>query len=324
MPSISEFQEHFLAYLQSQEIGHEPQNLYEPIKYIMRLGGKRMRPVLTLMGADVFGADFQKAFPAALAVEVFHNFSLIHDDIMDDAPLRRGHVTVHEKWDVNTGILSGDAMLILAYQYFEQYDPVIFQSLAKLFSKTALQVCEGQQWDVDFENRNDVSIEEYLKMIEYKTAVLVAAALKMGAIVAETSEENANLIYEFGRNLGLAFQLQDDYLDAFGDAATFGKQIGGDIIENKKTYLYLKAMEFSSATDVAQLLHWYSNQPTDSADKIRAVKEIFVSSGAAKETQKAIQVYTFKAFETLEKMTIEKDKMEMLKSFGEKLMDRNV
>ena len=176
---------------------------------------------------------------------MFHNFSLVHDDIMDDAPLRRGKETVHEKWDLNTGILSGDAMLIMAYQLFENYEPQTFQALAKLFSKTALEVCEGQQYDVDFETRDDVTIPEYLKMIEYKTAVLVGAAMKMGAIVANASEEDQNNIYEFGRNLGIAFQLQDDYLDAFGDPKTFGKQVGGDIIENKKTYLYLKALEFS-------------------------------------------------------------------------------
>ncbi|MCL4144881.1 UNVERIFIED_CONTAM: hypothetical protein GTU68_063636, partial [Idotea baltica] len=202
-----------------------------------------MRPILTLMASDIFSADYKKAMPAALAVEVFHNFTLIHDDIMDDAPLRRGKKTVHEKWDINTGILSGDAMLILAYQFFEDYEPATFQKLAKLFSKTALEVCDGQQLDVDFETRNDVTIPEYINMIRLKTSVLVAAALQMGAIVAETSEENERLIYNFGLNLGLAFQLQDDYLDTFGDPETFGKLIGGDIIENKKTFLYLKCLE---------------------------------------------------------------------------------
>ncbi|MNE23419.1 (2E,6E)-farnesyl diphosphate synthase [compost metagenome] len=246
MHDISQYQDFFINYLQNQNIHKEPANLYEPIEYILGLGGKRIRPVLTLMAAEVFDTDYSIALPAAMAVEVFHNFSLVHDDIMDDAPLRRGQITVHEKWDLNTGILSGDAMLILAYQYFEQYDAIVFRNLAKLFSKTALEVCEGQQWDVDFEDRKDVTIPQYLKMIEYKTAVLVAAAMKMGAIVAKTSEKEADLIYDFGLNLGLAFQLQDDYLDAFGDPETFGKQVGGDIIENKKTYLYLKALEFSS------------------------------------------------------------------------------
>jgi geranylgeranyl diphosphate synthase type II len=324
MHSISQYQQFIAEYLQAEQHTKEPKNLYEPIHYILGLGGKRIRPVLTLMSAEIFDVDYKKALPAALAVEVFHNFSLIHDDIMDAAPLRRGHETVHEKWDVNTGILSGDAMLILAYQYFERYEPNIFKELAKLFSKTALEVCEGQQWDVDFENRDDVTIADYLKMIEYKTAVLVAAAMKMGAIIAETSEENANLIYEFGLNLGLAFQLQDDYLDAFGNPETFGKQVGGDIIENKKTYLYLKAVEFASADENEQLMHLYSIQPQDNSDKIISVKEIFNQTGASATTQKAIEDYTMKAFSTLEKLNIDSDKKAMLRAFGENLMGRKV
>jgi geranylgeranyl diphosphate synthase type II len=278
-----------LNHFQSLVLKKEPSNLYEPIRYILSLGGKRLRPVLTLMASEVFDTDCKNALAAATAVEVFHNFSLIHDDIMDDAPLRRGNETVHEKWDINTGILSGDAMLILAYQYFEEYEPSIFRELAKLFSKTALEVCEGQQYDVDFETRDDVTIPEYLKMIEYKTAVLVGAAMKMGAIVAQTSEENANLIYDFGLNLGLAFQLQDDYLDAFGDPKTFGKQVGGDIIENKKTYLYLKALEFASEDSRKQLTHLFSIQPDDNTNKIDSVKEIFDSTGASAATKKQLK-----------------------------------
>ncbi|MFV8374385.1 polyprenyl synthetase family protein [Flavobacterium sp. LB1P71] len=324
MHTIYQYQEFISEYLQSQYEAKEPKNLYEPIHYILDLGGKRMRPVLTLMSAEVFDGDYKKALPAALAVEVFHNFSLVHDDIMDDAPLRRGKQTVHEKWNINTGILSGDAMLILAYQYFEKYQPKIFRKLAKLFSKTALEVCEGQQWDVDFEVRDDVTIPEYLKMIEYKTAVLVAAAMKMGAIIAKASKENANLIYDFGLNLGLAFQLQDDYLDAFGDPETFGKQVGGDIIENKKTYLYLKAVAFSEKEQQQQLMDLFSVQPEDNSDKIKAAKEIFNSSGASKATQDAIQDFTFKAFQTLDKMNVSADKKAMLRTFGENLMGRKV
>ncbi|MCA6421530.1 MAG: polyprenyl synthetase family protein [Flavobacterium sp.] len=324
MHSIYQYQEFISAYLESQYETKEPRNLYEPIHYILKLGGKRIRPVLTLMSAEVFDADYKLALPAALAVEVFHNFSLIHDDIMDDAPLRRGNETVHEKWNTNTAILSGDAMLILAYQYFEKYNTDVFRDLAKLFSKTALEVCEGQQYDVDFETRDDVTIDQYLKMIEYKTAVLVGASMKMGAIVAETSAENANLIYDFGLNLGLAFQLQDDYLDAFGNPETFGKQVGGDIIENKKTYLYLKAIEFSSDEDKKQLMHLFSIQPEDNSAKIASVKEIFNSSGASSATQKAIQDYTFKAFETLRNISIDNEKKDILRSFGENLMGRKV
>lgn len=324
MQSVSAYQSFFVAYLENQIILKEPRNLYDPIQYILSLGGKRMRPVLTLMSAEIFDISYEKALPAAMAVEVFHNFSLVHDDIMDAAPLRRGNVTVHEKWDTNTGILSGDAMLILAYQYFEKYEPKIFRKLAKLFSKTALEVCEGQQWDVDFETRTDVTIPEYLKMIEFKTAVLVAAAMKMGAIIAKTSKTNAKLIYEFGLNLGIAFQLQDDYLDAFGDPATFGKQVGGDIIENKKTFLFLKAMEFSNATLQARLLYLFTEYTDNVEAKIEEVKQIFNESGATQATQDAIKEFTQNAFETLEKMNIDADKKALLQSFGENLMQRKV
>ncbi|RKR09959.1 geranylgeranyl diphosphate synthase type II [Flavobacterium sp. 90] len=324
MHDISQYQDFFIKYLENQSISKEPKNLYEPIEYILGLGGKRMRPVLTLMASEVFDTNYKVALPAAMAVEVFHNFSLVHDDIMDDAPLRRGQETVHEKWDLNTGILSGDTMLILAYQYFEQYEPTIFRDLAKLFSKTALEVCEGQQWDVDFEKRNDVTIPEYLKMIEYKTAVLVAAAMKMGAIVAKTSEKESDLIYDFGLNLGLAFQLQDDFLDAFGDPETFGKQVGGDIIENKKTYLYLKAREFSSEEKASELEKLFSLNLDDNTKKIETAKNIFNESGASKATQDAIEMYTFKAFDTLEKMDINAEKKDILRTFGENLMGRKV
>jgi geranylgeranyl diphosphate synthase type II len=324
MLPIAHYQQIVSDYFATASLEKEPLNLYGPIHYILSLGGKRMRPVLTLMAADIFGADCRKALPAAIAVEMFHNFSLVHDDIMDDAPLRRGNQTVHEKWDLNTGILSGDAMLILAYRYFEEYEPQTFRSLAKLFSKTALEVCEGQQWDVDFEMRNDVTEPEYLKMIEYKTAVLVGAAMKMGAIVANTSQENCDLIYDFGLNLGIAFQLQDDYLDAFGDPATFGKQIGGDIIENKKTYLYLKALEQSNEFEKQNLIQWFSVQPEDNSDKVVAVKNIFRHAGADAATKQAIEDYTYKAFATLEKLDIADDKKALLKNFGESLMQRKV
>ena len=276
------------------------------------------------MTAEIFNCDYKKSLDAALSIEVFHNFSLIHDDIMDDAPLRRGKETVHEKWDINTGILSGDAMLIMAYQLFENYDAKTFQALAKLFSKTALEVCEGQQYDMDFETRDDVTIEEYLKMIEYKTAVLVGAAMKMGAIVAEASEKDQQSIYQFGKNLGIAFQLQDDYLDAFGDPKTFGKQVGGDIIENKKTYLYLKALEFSNDEDALQLQHLFGISPSENNDKIESVKQLFITSGSADATQQEIKNYTNKAFSVLEDIAISEEKKQVLKQFGEQLMSRKV
>ncbi|PWH84153.1 polyprenyl synthetase [Algibacter marinivivus] len=324
MLSIQEYQEAFISYLKDYKTIKEPKNLYEPIDYILDLGGKRLRPVLTLMTADIFNGNYKKALNAALSIEVFHNFSLVHDDIMDDAPLRRGEETVHEKWDINTGILSGDAMLIMAYQLFENYDANTFQALAKLFSKTALEVCEGQQYDVDFETRNDVTIPEYLKMIEYKTAVLVGAAMKMGAIVANASEEDQNSIYEFGRNLGIAFQLQDDYLDAFGDPKTFGKQVGGDIIENKKTYLYLKALEFSNDTDKIELTQLFNSNPDNVATKIEVAKQFFVSTGSADATKQAIKDYTAKAFLGLESLNISENKKDLLKAFGNNLMNRTV
>ena len=324
MLSINNYQQQFLEYLEKYSTLKEPQNLYQPIDYILNLGGKRLRPVLTLMTTDIFGSDYNKGMDAALAVEVFHNFSLIHDDIMDEAPIRRGQETVHEKWDLNTGILSGDAMLIMAYQLFENYENEIFKHLAKLFSKTALEVCEGQQYDIDFETREDVTIPEYLKMIEYKTAVLVGAAMKMGAIVAKASIEDQNNIYEFGKNLGIAFQLQDDYLDAFGNPETFGKQIGGDIIENKKTYLYLKALEFSNNDEKYQLEDLFSINPKDNTDKIETVKQLFVSTGSVEATKKAIEEYTNKAFKVLNSINISDDKRTVLKQFGEQLMNRNV
>jgi geranylgeranyl diphosphate synthase type II len=324
MQQVLFYQEAFVSYLNTFTVKRQPETLYNPINYILKLGGKRLRPVLTLMTAEIFNCDYKKALDAALSIEVFHNFSLVHDDIMDDAPLRRGEETVHEKWDLNTGILSGDAMLIMAYQLFENYDAVTFQALAKLFSKTALEVCEGQQFDVDFETRDDVTIPEYLKMIEFKTAVLVGAAMKMGAIVAEASVEDQDIIYEFGTNLGIAFQLQDDYLDVFGDPKTFGKQVGGDIIENKKTYLYLKAVEFSEPNKKTELQHLYSLNTTDHSEKINTAKQIFISSGSADATKKAIEKYTKKAFLVLEKLNIsENNKLELI-TFGEQLMGRNM
>lgn len=322
MHNIPYYREEFLNFLNDFSVAKEPQNLYNPINYILQLGGKRLRPTLTLLTADIFGDNYKEALNAALSIEVFHNFSLIHDDIMDAAPLRRGKKTVHEKWDINTGILSGDAMLIIAYRLFENYSPEVFQSLAKLFSKTALEVCEGQQLDIDFETRNDVTIDEYLKMIEYKTAVLVGAAMQMGAIVAKASTEDQMKIYEFGRNLGLAFQLQDDYLDAFGNPESFGKQVGGDIIENKKTYLVLKA-QASNAENKNKLNQLYSTKTKD-LEKVELVKEVFISSGAETATREAIESYTQKAFKLLNGLTIIDSKKEILKQFGVSLMNRTV
>lgn len=324
MRSIPQYTRLFTNYLEKRIIAKEPLNLYEPIIYILQIGGKRLRPVLTLMAAELFETSYKKALDAALAVEVFHNFSLVHDDIMDAAPLRRGEETVHEKWDVNTGILSGDAMLINAYQLFENYKGETFRELAKLFTETAIRVCEGQQYDVDFETRDDVTLPEYLKMIEYKTAVLVGASLKMGGIVAGAPAGCCGNIYDFGRDLGIAFQLQDDYLDAFGDPKSFGKQVGGDIIENKKTFLYLTAIARLAPNISNELRHLFSIDPKDPTEKIETVKQLFGDSGAAQATQEQIQFYTERAFEKLEKIKASSEKKEVLRNFGHTLMRRKV
>ena len=324
MHYIEQYRSQFLAHMEQKVKIKEPVNLYGPISYILNLGGKRLRPVLTMMTTDILGGDHKKALDAALAVEVFHNFSLVHDDIMDEAPLRRGKQTLHKKWDLNTGILSGDAMLIYSYQLLESYPSMTFKKLLQVFSQTALEVCEGQQYDVDFESREDVTIPEYLIMIQNKTAVLVAAAMKMGAIIADKPEDVQDLIYDFGKNLGIAFQLQDDYLDAFGDPETFGKQVGGDIIENKKTYLYLKALEMGTPEQAQELEHLYSIKPKDAKDKITTVKELFEETGSVSRTIEEIKRYTDRAFTTLEMLDLEPGKKDTLRQFGTALMNREV
>ncbi len=324
MPNVEFYRGCFNSYLENKIRTKEPQNLYDPIVYIMELGGKRLRPILTLISADVLGGNYEDALDAALAIEVFHNFSLVHDDIMDAAPLRRGEKTVHKKWDVNTGILSGDVMLINSYQYFESYPADLFKSLIKVFSKTAIEVCEGQQYDMDFEISDDVTVPDYIKMITYKTAVLVAAAMKMGAIIARSSEELQSAIYDYGINLGIAFQLQDDYLDAFGDPENFGKQVGGDIIENKKTFLYIRALELATEEEKRELKNLFSIKPQDPQEKIQTVKQIFVKSGAAEVTREEIEKYTKRAFQILESLDAPENKKGVLQRFGNKLMNREV
>ena len=323
MQLITDYQNEFLSFLKEHIQKREPKNLYDPIQYILNVGGKRLRPVLTMLSTDIFGKDYHQALYAALAVEIFHNFSLVHDDIMDEAPLRRGKPTVHTKWNLNTGILSGDAMLILAYQYFERYEPVIFRQLAEIFSKTALEVCEGQQYDVDFEKEEQVSTSQYLKMITYKTAVLVGAALKMGAIIAETSEENKQKIYNFGVALGIAYQLQDDYLDTFGDDS-FGKKIGGDILQNKKTLLYLNTLEKGSSEEKEALMRLYKFPIENEKEKIAKVTQLFISTGSDLFLRSEVENYTLKAFSILDTLEISEQKKEILKEFGKSLMNRNI
>jgi geranylgeranyl diphosphate synthase type II len=323
MLTVNQYREVFVQYLKKFPINREPSNLYDPVSYILTLKGKRLRPILTLMATDIFSNSYKSGLDAALAVEVFHNFSLVHDDIMDSAELRRGNKTVHKKWNVSTGILSGDVMLIQAYQLFENYEGEVFVDLAKLFSKTAIEVCEGQQYDVDFETRENVKTSDYLKMITYKTAVLLGASMKMGAIIARASKEDQDKIYDFGKYLGIAFQLQDDYLDAFGDEIKFGKKIGGDILENKKTYLYLKAIEFLSEDKKNQLLGLYTNN-NSSEEKIKTTKALFEESGSVDYTVKEIKKYTNSAFEILESLNISAEKKKLLYEFGNSLMDRKI
>ena len=324
MLQIQQYREEFEKYLNAYTPPKTPQNLYNPVSYFLALEGKRIRPILTLLSCDLFDGNYKDSLDAALAVEVFHNFSLVHDDIMDEAPLRRGNQTVHQKWDLSTAILSGDVMLILAYQLFENYNKNIFVALAKLFSKTAVEVCEGQQLDIDFSKLNDINSTKYLNMIELKTAVLIGASMKMGAIVAKASDNEQENIYEFGKNLGIAFQIQDDFLDTFGDEKKFGKVIGGDIIENKKTLLYVKSMEIFTEQDKTELTKLYSSTHLDESKKIEEVKELFLKYNIPSIIENEINYYTQLAFKKLDNLNINDHKKDFLFDFGNSLMKRKI
>lgn len=325
MDCFAPYQTAFEQSLKTYKLPSEPKGLYEPIAYILELGGKRLRPCLVLAACEACKNSYAEAQQAALAVELFHNFTLIHDDIMDEAPLRRGKATVHSKWNLNTGILSGDAMLILAYQQFASYNPELQADLMALFSKTALEVCEGQEFDVAFEQLPAVSESAYLKMIQFKTAVLVAAALKMGALIGAADSESAELFYDFGLALGTAFQIQDDYLDAFGDPETFGKQVGGDILENKKTFLVVKLQELGSIEQCQALDHWFgANAHASSEEKVAEVKQLFTESGAAEATREAVQAYTKESQRILGSLEKRGIKTTTLAAFSEALLLRNL
>ncbi len=275
MQTLAQLLRTFDEYRISNAFDREPHELYQPMAYIMSMGGKRLRPLMALLGAQLFGDNFRAALPLAMAVEVFHNFSLVHDDIMDEAPLRRGQPTVHHKFGLNAGILSGDAMLIYAYEFIRQVEnQQAIPRLLQAFNRVAIEVCEGQQLDMNFESRKDVSIGEYLRMIELKTAALIEGSLVMGAVVAGAPEEDISRLAAFGRNIGLAFQLQDDILDTFGDPEKFGKKVGGDIAQNKKTFLILKAMELAQGETLRELSRYMSATPEDEAQKISAVTRI--------------------------------------------------
>lgn len=302
----------------------EPTGLYQPIDYVLSLGGKRIRPVLTLLACKLFSDDEKQALSTALAVEVFHNFTLLHDDVMDRADTRRGKPTVHKKWNDNTAILSGDAMLIKAYQLLQQAPADKLPILLDLFSKTAIEVCEGQQYDVDFENDLAVQLPQYIEMIRLKTAVLLAAALKMGAIIGGASLQDANALYDYGINLGLAFQLRDDYLDSFGDPAVFGKKIGGDICCNKKTFLMITALQTASEEQRKELLQWIGcTDSTCHEQKIKAVLNIYQNLQIDIRCEEAIRAYFEKSVGSLKDVQLSDNKKDILIKFANDLMGRN-
>jgi geranylgeranyl diphosphate synthase type II len=293
----------------------EPFELYKPISYIFKTGGKRIRPAITLLGCNLFSEDVGPAINPAIALEIFHNFSLVHDDIMDNANVRRGQQTIHAKWNNNVAILSGDAMCIKAYDYICDCDQRFLKKVLAEFNNAAIKVCEGQQFDMNFETRQNVSEAEYLKMIELKTSVLLAACLKIGAITGGASDEDAGFLYDFGLNLGMAFQLQDDLLDVFGDEPTIGKEIGKDIISNKKTYLLIKALETAKGSQLDSLKNWIGLKKFDPEEKIKAIQVIYLGLGIKEITLKAIEGSLIKALDDLKKVNVADERKLELKNF---------
>lgn len=301
----------------------EPRNLYEPIAYTLDRGGKRLRPVMVLLACNMFTGKIEKAIPAAMAIEVFHNFTLLHDDIMDQAEVRRNSPTVHKKYNPNIAILSGDAMSIMAYNYLQKSESSNLSAMFQLFSQTALEVCEGQQLDMDFETRTDVLIEEYLQMIRLKTAVLLACSLKMGALAADTGGKIADLLYAFGINLGIAFQLQDDLLDVFADQVKFGKKIGNDIVSNKKTFLLLKAFELSDEPTKKELRQWIDTKEFDAEEKIMSIKAIYNKLNIKEITISNIENYYQSALNIWSEMDCSPDTKAGLLQLADMIMERD-
>ena len=325
MYSVQELQNIINTELQkrSEKLGKlNPFDLYAPVNYSLGIGGKRLRPILVLLSNNLFTEDINNAIPAAIAIEVFHNFTLLHDDIMDKANVRRNQPTVHKKFNENSAILSGDAMAFLSYQYVLETKSERIIDVLKLFSKTAIEVCEGQQFDMDFENRLDVTESEYLEMIRLKTAVLLACSLKTGAFLANADNKEADLLYEYGLNLGLAFQLQDDLLDTFGDQKTFGKKIGGDILANKKTYLLIKALENSSDELNTELLHWINKKDFIAEKKIAAIKDVYSHLKIKELITQKIDYYFQKSAKQLESLSIPDTKKESLTMLGNQMVKR--
>ena len=301
-----------------------PSELYEPISYTLLLGGKRMRPVLLLMACDIFDGELEKAIQPALGIEVFHNFTLLHDDIMDKAPLRRNKPTVHEKWNSNVAILSGDTMFVKSYQLIMQSPDSCLRQVLEIFCKTAIEVCEGQQLDMNYETKQNVSIDDYLHMITLKTAVLLAGSLQIGAIIGGAKNEDAQHLYEFGKNIGIAFQLQDDILDVFGDAQKFGKQVGGDILSNKKTFLLLTALELAKGDTLEELENWLSKKQYTAEEKIAAVKNIFLTLDVKAIAGKKMNEYHQKAMQHFNSINCKPEKRAELLAFAESLMVREI
>jgi geranylgeranyl diphosphate synthase, type II len=324
---IQEFLPALEAEIAEQDLGKSPVELYEPIRYLMKLGGKRIRPVLCLLGYSLFKDSWRKAVSPALGIEIFHNFTLMHDDIMDKAPLRRGKQTVHEKWNDNIAILSGDVMLVNAYQYLNKTEDLSlseYQYLCQRFNRTAAEVCEGQQMDMNFESREDVQISEYVEMIRLKTSVLIGLSLEMGAILAQTSREISDAMYRIGELIGLGFQLKDDLLDVYGDPEKFGKQPGGDILSNKKTFLLIRALELAEGPVLKELQTWLAAQKFDSQEKVQAVTAIYTGLGIKAATEREINQYFDQAFVAMDELALEAGKKEGLLKFMRGLVDREV
>lgn len=323
MYSIEQLQHKISTSLKELPLYGEPSGLYKPISYTLEQGGKRIRPLFVLISNQLFGGNPDEALPAATAIEIFHNFTLLHDDIIDKAPLRRGFETVYQKWNTNVAILSGDTMFAIAYGELSKSDPALLPHLMKVFTQTAIEVCEGQQYDIEFEERKDVNLEDYITMIRLKTAVLLAASLKIGAIVANASASDADKIYSFGINLGIAFQLQDDLLDAFGDQSVFGKQTGGDIATNKKTVLYLKALELADENSALQLKELYSIADSASDVKVRKVLDIYEKLNVRKVAEDIIAQYYETAMNTLQAINIPEERKTVLRDLSNALLKRD-
>jgi geranylgeranyl diphosphate synthase, type II len=321
---LQHFSEALNQEFSQQTYGENPVELYEPIRYLMALGGKRMRPLMTLMATALFTDDWQKAVKPASAVEVFHNFTLMHDDIMDKAPIRRGKPTVHEKWNDNIAILSGDVMLVQAYELLMDIEDNKFKKALKRFNRTAAEVCEGQQLDMNFENRTTVSEEEYLEMIKLKTSVLLGFALELGGIIGGASDKSCGLLYEIGLNIGLGFQLKDDLLDVYGDPEKFGKQVGGDIISNKKTFMLIEAIEKASGETKELLDKWLNIKAFDNAEKVKAVTEIYDSLGIKQLAESRINDYFDKGLEALSRLKVDEERKAELTDLFKVLIDREV